>query len=137
MFMRMIYDERLSQAAYLIGCQGAGEAIIIDPQRDIDQYIDLAARHDLRIVAAAETHIHADFVSGTREFAHRTGATAYLSAEGGPDWSYRWSDDSGITCRGLHDGDTFSIGSIAFQAIHTPGHTPEHLCYTVTDTAAR
>lgn len=135
MFMRMVYDERLAQAAYLIGCQGTGEAIVIDPQRDIDRYIDLAAQHGLKIIAAAETHIHADFVSGVREFAHRTGATAYLSGEGGPDWAYAWANEPGATTRLLHDGDTFTIGAIELRAIHTPGHTPEHLCFGVTDTA--
>jgi len=67
--MRMIYDEKLAQAAYLIGCQRTGEAIVIDPERDVDRYLDLAAANDLRIVATAETHIHADFVSGSREIA--------------------------------------------------------------------
>ncbi len=136
MFMRMVYDERLAQAAYLIGCQRTGEAIVIDPQRDVDRYIKLAEQHGLGIVAAAETHIHADFVSGVRELAHRVGATAFLSGEGGPDWTYDWANEPGTTCRVLRDGDTFSIGAIEFRAIHTPGHTPEHLCFSVTDTAS-
>lgn len=136
MFMRMVYDERLAQAAYLIGCQGTGEAVVIDPQRDVDRYLDLAEQHGLRIVAAAETHIHADFVSGVRELAHRAGATAYLSGEGGPDWTYAWADEPGVSTRVLGDGNTFTIGAIAFRAIHTPGHTPEHLCFAVTDTAS-
>ena len=85
MFLRMIYDEKLAQAAYLIGCQQTGEAIIFDPERDVDRYIDFAAAHDLTIIATAETHIHADFVSGSRELAEEIGAKIYVSDEGGED----------------------------------------------------
>ncbi|MFN8730286.1 MAG: MBL fold metallo-hydrolase [Phycisphaerales bacterium] len=76
MFMRMVYDEHLAEAAYLIGCQRTGKAIIIDPQRDVDRYERLAASNGLRIVATAETHIHADFVSGSRELAERGDAVS-------------------------------------------------------------
>ena len=131
MFMRMIYDEKLAQAAYLIGCQKTGEAIIFDPERDIDRYINLALAHDLRIVASAETHIHADFVSGSREFAEQIGARVFLSDEGGPDWQYQWLDQKigggAYDHQLLRDGDSFRIGNIEFEAVHTPGHTPEHL----------
>jgi len=137
MFMRRIYDEKLAQAAYLIGCQKTGEAIVIDPQRDVDRYIDLAAENDLRITATAETHIHADFLSGSRELCERIGATAYLSGEGDEDWSYRWLDKKigGGTYdhRLLRHDDSFSIGNIEFRTIHTPGHTPEHIAFLVTD----
>ena len=133
MFMRMVYDERLAQAAYLIGCQGTGEAIVIDPERDVDRYIELADRHGLRIVAVAETHIHADFVSGSRELAHRINAKVYLSGEGGADWAYRWSDDPKIDVQVVQHGDRFTLGGIEFGVLHTPGHTPEHVCFVVTD----
>src|SRR6185295_39453 len=92
MLFRMIYDDNLAQAAYLIGCQGTGEALIIDPQRDVDRYIEVARRERLRITAIAETHIHADFLSGARELAERTGAKLYLSDEGTDDWKYQWLD---------------------------------------------
>ena len=69
MFLRQISDPHLAQYAYLIGCQRTGEAIVIDPERDIDRYRDLAAQEGLRLTAVAETHIHADFVSGARELA--------------------------------------------------------------------
>ena len=136
MFLRMIYDEKLAAAAYLIGCQRTGEAIVIDPERDVDRYEQLAAANGLRIVAVAETHIHADFVSGARELAEK-GATVYVSDEGDADWKYRWLDSKlgggSYRHRLLKDGDAFSVGNIEFKAIHTPGHTPEHLCFMVTD----
>ena len=140
MFMRMIYDEKLAQAAYLIGCQRTGEAVVIDPERDVDRYIDLAAENGLRIVATAETHIHADFVSGSRELAERVGAKVYVSDEGDADWKYQWLDKKlgggSYDHQLLKDGDSFRIGNIELQAIHTPGHTPEHIVFLVTDHGA-
>jgi hydroxyacylglutathione hydrolase len=136
MFLRMIYDEKLAEAAYLIGCQRSGEAIVIDPQRDVDRYEALAAANGLRVVAAAETHIHADFISGSRELAEK-GVKVYLSDEGDADWKYQWLDkkSGGGTYNHqlLKNGDAFRVGNIEFKAIHTPGHTPEHLCFMVTD----
>lgn len=137
MFMRMVYDEKLAQAAYLIGCQQSGEAIIIDPQRDVDRYLKLADENDLRIIAVAETHIHADFVSGSRELAEHNGAHVYVSDEGDIDWKYQWLDQrsggGSYTHTLLKDGDSIHIGNIELKAIHTPGHTPEHLAYLITD----
>ncbi len=137
MFMRMIYDDRLAQAAYLIGCQRTGEALVVDPERDVDRYIELARQEGLRIVGSAETHIHADFLSGSRELAERIGAKAYLSDEGDADWKYLWpktlDGKRGYDHRLLKDGDTFMVGNIEFRAMHTPGHTPEHICLLVTD----
>src|SRR5882672_1589721 len=116
MFFRLIYDDKLAQAAYLIGCQRTGEAIVIDPQRDVDRYTDLAKQEGLRIVAVAETHIHADFLSGSRELAERTGAKVYLSDMGDADWKYQWLDkkSSGgaYANQVLHNGDTFKVGNI-------------------------
>lgn len=137
MLFRTIYDDKLAQAAYLIGCQKTGEALIIDPERDVDRYIAIARREGLRITAISETHIHADFLSGARELAERTGATLYLSGEGGEDWQYGWLDrkaGGGIYRHQiLKDGDIFMVGKIRIQAVHTPGHTPEHMSYMVTD----
>lgn len=136
MFLRMIYDDRLAAACYLIGCQRTGEAIVIDPERDVDRYERLAAANGLRIVAATETHIHADFLSGLREMAER-GATIYASDEGGADWKYQWLDKSAgggaYDFRLLKHGTKFNVGKIEIQAVHTPGHTPEHVCFLVTD----
>ncbi len=137
MFMRMVYDEKLAQTAYLIGCQQSGEAVVIDPERDVDRYIKLAQENDLRIIATAETHIHADFVSGSRELAEEVDAHVYVSDEGDADWKYQWLDQraGGGSYKHtlLKDGDSFRIGKIEFQAIHTPGHTPEHIVYLITD----
>jgi hydroxyacylglutathione hydrolase len=134
MWFRQVFDDKLAQYAYLIGCQQTGEALVIDPQRDVDRTLDIAAAEGLRIVAATETHIHADFLSGTRELAARDPRIAvYLSAEGGEEWRYRWPEEGACRVHWLRDGETFSIGKIEIQAVHTPGHTPEHLSFLVTD----
>jgi hydroxyacylglutathione hydrolase len=137
MFFRMIYDDKLAQAAYLIGCQRTGEAIVIDPQRDVDRYLKLAEAEKLRIVAVTETHIHADYLSGTREVAERTGAKVYVSDEGDADWKYQWlgarSGGGSYNHQRLKHHDAFRVGNIIFKVLHTPGHTPEHICFLVTD----
>ncbi|MGI9628876.1 MAG: MBL fold metallo-hydrolase [Longimicrobiales bacterium] len=132
MFFRQVFDDKLAQYAYLIGCQATGEAIVIDPERDIQRYLDIAAEEDLRIVAVTETHIHADFLSGCLEFVDQVGTTAYLSGEGGEGWAYGWADRS-PNVKLLAHGDRFHIGNIEFEARHTPGHTPEHMSFLVTD----
>lgn len=138
MLFRQIFDEKLAQYAYLIGCQETGEALIIDPERDIDQYTQLAEEEGLEIVAVTETHIHADFLSGAREFAERFDTKLYLSDEGDENWKYEWvksAKESGgdYDYTLLYDGDTFTVGNIEIQAVHTPGHTPEHLSFLITD----
>lgn len=82
MLFKQIYEEGLAQASYLIGCQASGEAMVVDPKRDIDTYLEEARKNGLKIVAVSETHIHADYLSGARELAQATGATLYLSDEG-------------------------------------------------------
>lgn len=133
MFLRQITDVPLAQNAYLIGCQRTGEAILVDPGRDLDRYFRVAGENDLRITAVAETHIHADYLSGARELVERHGTTAYLSAEGGPDWQFEWAKGNS-RARFLRHGDAFRIGNIELKALLTPGHTPEHLSFLVTDT---
>lgn len=132
MFLRQIPDHALAQYAYLIGCQRSGEAIIVDPERDVDRYLKLAAENGFRLTTVAETHIHADYLSGARELVERHGAVAYLSAEGGPDWQFEWAKGN-PNARFLHDGDTFMVGNIELKAVLSAGHTPEHLSYLVTD----
>ncbi|MCS6835519.1 MAG: MBL fold metallo-hydrolase [Anaerolineae bacterium] len=134
MLMKYFYDERLAQASYMVGCPGAGVALVIDPARDIRPYLQAAAQHGLKITHVAETHIHADFVSGARELAYATNAVQVLSAEGGAEWQYmRPVGDRVLLVR---EGDSFMIGAVKMEVMHTPGHTPEHVVYMVTDTAA-
>jgi hydroxyacylglutathione hydrolase len=133
MFFRQIFDEQLAQYAYLIGCQRTGEALIIDPERDVERYMEIAAAEDLRIVAATETHIHADFLSGCRQMAESYGVRVYLSDEGDADWKYGWHELGDYDVTFIRDGDTFSIGNIQVKVLHTPGHTPEHVSFLVTD----
>ncbi len=132
MLLKYFYDRTLAQASYMIGCQETHEALIVDPSRDIDQYLHAAQQARMTIIDVAETHIHADFVSGARELAHATGAALYLSAEGGEDWSYQFLRENDVP---LKDGDSWMIGNIRIEAMHTPGHTPEHMIFLVTDTA--
>jgi len=133
MILRYFYQEQLAQASYLLGCSGTQEALIIDPQRTIEPYLAAAARAGLRITAVMETHIHADFVSGARELAERTKAQLYLSGAGPQAWAYTYASQAGAVL--LHDSDHVSLGKIAIDVLHVPGHTPEHLAFLVTDTA--
>lgn len=132
MLVRQVFDRKLAQYAYLVGCPRSGEAIVVDPQRDVDRYFDLAAENKLRLVAGVDTHIHADYLSGLRELAER-GLLVYASREGGPEWQYEWLRGSEYRHRLLAHGESFSVGNIEFQAVHTPGHTPEHLSYLIRD----
>ena len=130
MLLERIYDEDLAQASYLIGCQASGEALVIDPRRDLGEVLSRAQAHGLRIVAVTETHIHADYLAGTRELAAATGATVYVSDEGGPDWTYGPEFDGAVR---MKDGHCIRIGNLTVEAVHTPGHTPEHMSLLVTD----
>ncbi|MFO7689141.1 MAG: MBL fold metallo-hydrolase [Cryobacterium sp.] len=129
MLFERIYDQDLAQASFIIGCQANGEAVVVDPRRDIEVYLRLAASNGMTIVGVTETHIHADYLSGSRELAAATGATLYVSGEGGDDWQYRFEAER------LHDGDAITVGNIKLRALHTPGHTPEHLSFLVIDGA--
>src|SRR5690554_4065302 len=127
MFFQHIYDKTLSQGSYLIGCQATGESMVIDAKRDVDTYLTIAKQNGLRITHVTETHIHADFLSGTRELAALTGATMYLSDEGGPDWQYQFAHE------GLREGSAIKVGNLTLDIIHTPGHTPESISFLLTD----
>ena len=115
MYFQRFFEPKLASASYLVGCQKSGEAIVIDANRDIDQYVDAAAAVGLTIAYTTETHIHADFVSGTRSLAARTGAQVLLP---------------------LADGDRIMVGNVRLDVMHTPGHTPEHVIFIVTDADA-
>lgn len=131
MLLRYFYDQKLAQASYMVGCQMTGEAVVIDPARNITPYLQEAEKEGMKIVATAETHIHADFVSGSLELAKRTGSTAYLSDEGDASWKYAFAKD--IDSKLVKDGDTFKVGNVTLEVMHTPGHTPEHISFLLYD----
>jgi len=132
MIVTRFFEPAIAQASYLIGCAATGEAIVIDPNRDITPYLAAAAREGVRITCVTETHIHADFASGARELAHATGARLLLSDEGDADWKYAFAQEGRL----IRHGDRISIGNIHIDVVHTPGHTPEHLTFLITDGAA-
>ena len=119
MFFKQYYLNCLAHASYMIG--DGGEAVVVDPQRDVDPYIDEAARLGLRIKYVIETHLHADFVSGHRELAERTGAAIVIGT--GADATFPH-----IAAR---EGDILRVGSVELRAIETPGHTPESISWSV------
>ena len=130
MFFQHIYDKTLAQASYFIGCQKAGVAAVIDPKRDVDTYLEIAKQNNMKITHVLETHIHADFLTGSRELKALTGADLYLSDEGGPGWEYEFDHV------GLKDGSSFMVGNLKIDVLHTPGHTPESISFLLTDTPA-
>jgi hydroxyacylglutathione hydrolase len=134
MYLTYFYDSALAQASYMVACQATGEAAVIDPSRNIEEYVKVAREQGFQIRAAVETHIHADFVSGVTELARRTGATIYYSLEGADNGGYDWDDS--LSVHGLRDQDIIHLGNVQLKAIHTPGHTPEHMSYELTDGAA-
>ena len=134
MLLKRYYDEPLAQASFLIGDTVAREAVVVDPHRNVDLYLKAAETEHLRIVAVTETHIHADYLSGTRELARRAGATAYLSDEGDADWKYGWGHEPNVKL--VRNGDAIRAGRVRLDVLWTPGHTPEHVSFVVTDEAA-
>ncbi|MBN8833052.1 MAG: Zn-dependent hydrolase [Niastella sp. SCN 39-18] len=130
MLFQHIYDKSLAQASYFIGCQKAGVAAVIDAKRDIDTYLEIAKANNMQITHIFETHIHADFLTGSRELAKLTDAKLYLSNEGGPGWQYEFPH------QGLKDGDKIQVGNLSFEILHTPGHTPESISFLLTDNPA-
>jgi len=132
MFFRQIIDPLLSQHSYLIGCESTKEAILFEPERDIDRYLKLAEKNGYKIIAAAETHIHADYLSGLRQLAE-SGINVMASDEGGSDWRYEWLINGSYKHQLLRNGDTFKVGHVNFKVIHTPGHTPEHISFIISE----
>ncbi len=128
MILERFEDKGLSHYSYAVGCPGAGEVAIVDPRRDIDVYLDYAAREGLRIAYVLETHIHADFASGAKALAERTGAALWLSA-----YDANELYETSFPHTEMRDGDSVTMGAIRVQALHTPGHTPEHLSFLVYD----
>lgn len=122
MFFKQFYLNCLAHASYLVGSDG--EAAVVDPQRDVDQYLNEAAAQNLKIKYVIETHLHADFVSGHRELAARTGAQIIFGAQA----------NASIPHQAVKNGDELSIGGVKLRVLETPGHTPEGICVLVTDT---
>src|SRR5580765_7191231 len=125
MYFKQFYLGCLAHASYLIGSDS--EAAVVDPQRDVDQYIDEAEVNNLKIKYIIETHLHADFVSGHRELAQRTGAEIVFGKEA----------EATLPHRAVKDGDELIIGRVSLRIMETPGHTPESICVLVTDTEER
>jgi hydroxyacylglutathione hydrolase len=134
MILKRFYEDKLAQASFMVGDPAAGEAVVIDPNRDVETYLRAAESEGLRITAVTETHIHADFVSGSRDLAARSGARLYVSDEGGEDWKYAFAGEPDVVP--VRDGDEFRAGVVRLRVVHTPGHTPEHISLLLTDGAA-
>src|ERR1700751_6239983 len=115
------YLDCLSQGSYLIGDETSGRAVVVDPRRDIDEYLSEAAEHGLRIERVIETHIHADFLSGHLELAAATGALI----------CYAENADVEFEVEPLRDGQRISLGQVTLEILATPGHTPESICIGV------
>jgi glyoxylase-like metal-dependent hydrolase (beta-lactamase superfamily II)/rhodanese-related sulfurtransferase len=124
MYFKQFYLGCLAHASYMIG--SAGEAAVVDPQRDVEQYLTEAEARGLKIKYVVETHLHADFVSGHRELAARTGAEVVFGATAGARFPHR----------AVRDGDELRVGSVRIRVLETPGHTPESICLVVTDAEA-
>lgn len=130
MYFKSFFDKQLAQMAYLVGCQQTGEAIIIDPLRDIEEYVKSAEDEGLTITKASETHIHADFASGLRDVNRKLNAKLYVSDMGDDDWKYENMPNDATY---LKEGDTINVGNIILEVLYTPGHTPESLSFLLTD----
>jgi glyoxylase-like metal-dependent hydrolase (beta-lactamase superfamily II)/rhodanese-related sulfurtransferase len=124
MYFKQFYLGCLAHASYLIGSEG--EAAVVDPQRDVDQYINEAEAQGLKIKYVIETHLHADFVSGHRELAERTGAEIVFGEKAGAAFPHR----------AIKDGDEIRLGKATLRFLETPGHTPESISILITDTEA-
>jgi hydroxyacylglutathione hydrolase len=121
MYFEQFYLGCLAHASYMLGSEG--EAVVVDPQRDVEIYVEAAQKQNLQIRHIFETHLHADFVSGHRELAARTGATIYIGKAAGATFPHV----------DVTDGFELRVGKLRIGALETPGHTPESICLVVTD----
>ena len=122
MFFKQFVDEGLGNSSYLIGSEEAGLAAVIDPQRDVDRYVQVAEGLGFRLTHALDTHLHADFVSGVRELAAQVGLQIGASADAQLAFDHL----------PLREGDTLALGDLTIGVLTTPGHSPEHISFTVT-----
>lgn len=123
MYLQQFFIEGLGCASYLVGCEGAGVAAVVDPDRDVQKYLDTAAEKGMKITHIIETHLHADHVSGNTELANRTGATIYVHEAAAAEFEHRT----------LKGGDSITLGNVELQVRFTPGHTPESITLLVVD----
>ncbi len=123
MIVQQYFVEGLGCASYLVGCEGAGVAAVIDPDREVQKYLDTATAKGLKITHIIETHMHADHVSGNTELADRTGAEIYVHT----------ASEATFAHKTLAEGDTLDIGNARLTVLHTPGHTPESITLLVSD----
>ena len=123
MILKQFYLNCLAHASYLIGDEETGIAAVVDPQRDVDRYVELASEHKLRIAHVILTHLHADFIAGHLELRDRAGATIYLGAKAQAEYKFT----------ALGDGSVVEFGRVRLQALETPGHTPESISILVYD----
>jgi hydroxyacylglutathione hydrolase len=130
MLLERFEDKGLAHYSYAIGCETAGVVAIVDPRRDVDIYREFAHQRGLRITHVLETHIHADFASGAKELAERTGAALRLSAYDAGELH-----EVAFPHQLLHDGEALTLGHVRLEVRHTPGHTPEHLAFLGFDLA--
>ncbi|MGE5221328.1 MAG: MBL fold metallo-hydrolase [Omnitrophica WOR_2 bacterium] len=124
MYVEQFFVDGLGCASYLIGCESQGVAAVIDPERDVRRYLEVAQKRGLEITHIIETHLHADHVSGNTDLAARTGADIYIHQ----------SAQAGFPHNELKDGDTLQLGGVRIDVRHTPGHTPESVTLLVADT---
>ena len=123
MFVKQLFVKGLAHSSYLLG--GTSTCAIIDPRRDVDIYIEAARDMSMKITHILETHLHADFISGHRDLAEKTGADIYAPKTGKCTFKHI----------ALSEGDTFEIEDMTVRVLETPGHTPEHISYIVIDRA--
>ena len=123
MYIQQFFVDGLGCASYLLGCEGAGVAAVIDPDRDVRKYLDTAAAHGMQITHIIETHLHADHVSGNTDLADRTGAAIWLHEAAEADFEHV----------PLRDGDSLTLGNVSLQVRFTPGHTPDSISLLVVD----
>ena len=125
MFFQQIKVEGLACFSYIIGCPQDGRAFVVDPKRDVDDYVSIAVKNGFAITGIIDTHVHADHISGGHELRARTGADIYIHEKAGVDYEHK----------PLHDGDRFDLGSVGIDIIYTPGHTPNSITLAITDKA--
>lgn len=130
MFLHRRFVPGLAAASFIVGDEKAKVAAVIDPLRDVEEYVNVARQHKLAITHILETHVHADFASGARELKAALGGAPKIvsSAMGGPEWTPAYADTK------ARDGEELALGSLKLKAFHTPGHTPEHITWALYDT---